>query len=85
MSRTRGKRDRIYGEETDLYVCICAGISELSIREAVRSGAETLESIRETLGACSGCGRCEQMLRELLESLLEVPDRQVQLLPAHPS
>ncbi|MFO1507316.1 MAG: (2Fe-2S)-binding protein [Lysobacterales bacterium] len=37
-----------------MYVCVCQGVTEQSVRKAVREGASTLEE----LGARTGCGTC---------------------------
>lgn len=51
-------------------VCICKGISRVVIKQAIRSGASTVEEVQKATGAGSGsCGgrRCTEKIRQLLE------------------
>jgi bacterioferritin-associated ferredoxin len=51
-----------------VFVCICARIRESEIREAVRAGAETEDSVGDACGAGTGCGTCLDRIAEILES-----------------
>lgn len=50
-----------------MYVCLCNAVLEAEVRAAVAAGARDVEALTETLGVCSGCGTC----REVIEALLE--------------
>lgn len=55
-------------------VCLCTGISRKSIKNAIKSGAATIEEVRKATGAGSGpCGgkRCTPKILELLEKSKE--------------
>lgn len=50
-----------------MLVCICKGVSDRQIREAIRSGARTLGQIRETCCAAgTDCGSCVRQIRSML-------------------
>jgi bacterioferritin-associated ferredoxin len=51
-----------------MLVCHCYGVSESRIREAVREGADTSESIRRACFAGGGCGSCRTAVVEILQS-----------------
>jgi bacterioferritin-associated ferredoxin len=41
-----------------MYICVCKGITDTQIRDAVSEGASTLEDVRSMLGVASKCGKC---------------------------
>ncbi len=49
-----------------MYVCLCKGITDTQIREAVQQGASSLKDVRNTLGVASQCGKCGVLTREIL-------------------
>lgn len=51
-----------------MLVCHCYGVSESRIRETVREGADTSESIRRACFAGGGCGGCRSAVVEILQS-----------------
>lgn len=63
-----------------MYVCLCNGITEGQIREAVDSGADSLLELRLRLGVASCCGRCadcaQQVLHETVASVTSCERRQ---------
>ncbi len=54
-----------------MYVCLCKGITDSQIRDAVDNGAESVRAVRDCLGASSQCGRCVSQVREIVKSTLE--------------
>ena len=51
-------------------VCLCKGISEETIVEAIKNGAVTFEEVNEKTGAGTGfChgGRCKATIEKLIE------------------
>ena len=54
-----------------MYVCICKGITESQIHEAVESGLESVEELNESLGVAGGCGTCLSYAEEVLLEGLE--------------
>jgi bacterioferritin-associated ferredoxin len=56
----------------NMYVCLCKGIRDKDIRQAVESGVQSMRELRKRLPVASQCGRCGRCAREvLLESLHE--------------
>ncbi|HXK40000.1 MAG TPA: (2Fe-2S)-binding protein [Candidatus Paceibacterota bacterium] len=60
-----------------MYVCLCHGISDRQIRDVVRRGAESLDEVQAHLPVASCCGCCEDVAREMIESIVESPERSV--------
>ncbi len=56
-----------------MYVCLCRGVTDEHIREAVGAGAATLQDLGESLGVATRCGRCREhacgLLREACGAL----------------
>jgi bacterioferritin-associated ferredoxin len=60
-----------------MYVCLCKGITDTQIREAVQQGAHSLKDVRNTLGVASQCGKCGVLTREILrETVLDNSNEQ---------
>lgn len=49
-----------------MYVCLCKGITDSQIREAVSDGAASLQDVRLQLGVASQCGRCACVARDVI-------------------
>ena len=41
-----------------MYVCLCRGITDQDIKDAVANGAESYREIRDLLDRGTCCGRC---------------------------
>lgn len=58
---------------TAMYICICKGITDKEIRNAVIDGANSFASVRKQLGVSSQCGRCacdaKSLVRETLSEI----------------
>ena len=56
-----------------MYVCLCNGITDGQIREAIYEGCCSYREVRETLGVGSQCGKCaclaKQVVRETLSNM----------------
>ncbi len=61
-----------------MYVCLCKGITDTQIREAVRNGASSLREVRSQLGVASQCGKCGllagQIVRDTLDEAVAVDE-----------
>lgn len=53
-----------------MYVCLCKGITDTQIREAVAAGETSYSSLRKSLGLASQCGRCSVTAREIFRAEL---------------
>ena len=56
-----------------MYVCLCTGVTDGQIREAIYEGCCNYKEVRETTGVASQCGKCaclaKQVVRETLTQL----------------
>ena len=50
-----------------MYVCLCKGVSERSVRACIRAGASTVPEVGKGCGAGTDCGACRGMIRDLIE------------------
>lgn len=51
-----------------MYVCLCKGVTDAQIKQAMESGADSFREIRETLGVATVCGSCACATRELINA-----------------
>ena len=50
-----------------MYVCVCHGISEKRLDQAISEGARSFEQLQHCTGVATCCGACEPCARELLD------------------
>ena len=55
-----------------MYVCLCKGITDNQIKDAVFGGASNLREVRKQLGVMSQCGKCGIMTKQIVEETLSV-------------
>ncbi|MBA2659486.1 MAG: (2Fe-2S)-binding protein [Nitrosospira sp.] len=53
-----------------MYICICRGVTDTAIREAVRLGAGRMRDLKTCLGVGEQCGICACHAKEVLEQAL---------------
>ncbi|KUJ84216.1 (2Fe-2S)-binding protein [Microbulbifer flavimaris] len=53
-----------------MYVCICKGITDRQIKEAVYDGSTSVRALRRQLGVSSQCGRCAELTQEIIEETM---------------
>lgn len=49
-----------------MIVCLCEGVSQRKVADAVAHGARSLDRLTRATGAGSSCGSCHNALRDLL-------------------
>lgn len=49
-----------------MYVCICHGVTQAEIENAIENGTDNVMAISDHLGAGSGCGSCQPDLEALI-------------------
>ena len=54
-----------------MFVCICKGITDSQIKEAVYNGASNIREVRNQLGAATECCKCLPDLRTIVDDTLE--------------
>ena len=59
-----------------MYVCLCRGITDQDIKDAVANGAESYREIRDLLDLGTCCGRCAPEARAIIsDELAEIAAR----------
>ncbi len=58
-----------------MFVCVCNGITERQVREAIDQGACSLQDLTACLGVASGCGSCAEYTVRLLDQTRETPNK----------
>lgn len=51
-----------------MYVCICNGVTDHAIREAVEAGCRSLPELTMRTGCGATCGSCLDMAGDILEA-----------------
>ncbi|MCH1983206.1 (2Fe-2S)-binding protein [Ruminococcus sp. OA3] len=59
----------------DKIVCNCMSVTNGMIKDAVDSGADTLEEVQEATGASTVCGACLDDIRRLVDFFVEERDK----------
>ncbi|KXU38538.1 (2Fe-2S)-binding protein [Ventosimonas gracilis] len=49
-----------------MYVCLCQGVTDNQIRQAVHQGCANFRELRSRLGVASQCGKCARSAKQLL-------------------
>lgn len=49
-----------------MYVCLCRGITDQDIKEAVANGAQSYRDVRDLLDLGTCCGRCAPEARSII-------------------
>ncbi len=50
-----------------MYICLCKGITENQIQQAVKNGAD-YRTLREELGLATECGSCGSCAKSLIKA-----------------
>ena len=69
-----------------MYVCLCTGVTDGQIREAIYEGCCSYKEVRETTGVASQCGKCACLAKEVVrETLTKLQSAQAAIpFPAEP-
>jgi bacterioferritin-associated ferredoxin len=51
-----------------MYVCLCHGISESRLQQAIHEGARSFEQLQSCTGVATCCGACEPCARQMLDT-----------------
>lgn len=49
-----------------MYVCLCNGVTDSHIKEAVQQGCHRMRDLRRELGVTNQCGKCASHALEVL-------------------
>jgi bacterioferritin-associated ferredoxin len=50
-----------------MYVCLCNGVTESDVDEAIAGGASTLEEVAYCTGAGTRCGTCRSVVAAMID------------------
>lgn len=53
-----------------MYVCVCRGVTEKALREAIYQGADRMRDLKACLGITEQCGMCACHAKEILDQTL---------------
>lgn len=53
-----------------MYVCVCNGVTDRQIREAVAQGAASLDDLARELQVGTCCGKCRPCAGEVLQKAM---------------
>jgi len=67
-----------------MYVCVCKGITETKIREAVYQGADRMRDLKARLGVTEQCGICACHTKQVLDQTLVQKSQVQNFLPQSP-
>lgn len=63
-----------------MYVCLCQGVTDGQIREAIYEGCCSYRDVRESLGVATQCGKCACLAKQVVrDTLSEVQSGQAAL------
>ncbi len=63
-----------------MYVCLCQGVTDGQIREAIYEGCCSYRDIRESLNVGTQCGKCACLAKQVVRDTLgELQSSQVSL------
>lgn len=54
-------------DKKDMYICLCNGVRQSQIENAIANGAITMEALQDTLEVNINCGMCGPDVIELLD------------------
>lgn len=54
-----------------MYVCVCHGISDKRLTQAIQEGARSFEQLQARTGVATCCGACEPCARQVLDERLD--------------
>ena len=57
-----------------MFICICNGVTEKQIHDAVCDGASCLSDLSSQLGVGAGCGTCRAFAAEVLNEAKQRQD-----------
>lgn len=67
-----------------MYICVCRGITDRQIQEAVLQGASSVCDIQNKLGAAMDCGSCVECIHEIVTEYL-IPASKICTIPNPPT
>lgn len=60
--------------DLEKIICSCLGVTNGMVKDAIDSGADTLEEVQDATGAGTVCGACLDDVQQLVDYFLENRD-----------
>ncbi|KAG5182777.1 hypothetical protein JKP88DRAFT_164241 [Tribonema minus] len=57
--------------DDEAQICSCNNVSKGQVVDAVKSGCDTMASVKTTTKACTGCGGCEPLVKNIFSATME--------------
>jgi len=57
-----------------MFVCICRGVTDHQIKDAVCNGARSLADVNKCIGEPTKCGKCQPHTQQIINTTLESLD-----------
>lgn len=64
-----------------MYVCICKGVTENTLRAAIYQGADRMRDLKACLGVTEQCGLCACHAKQVLDETLSQKTHLQKLAP----
>ena len=61
--------DKFLMSDDDL-ICICMTVTRGEIKEAIKTGCQTVDALKAKLMCCTGCGTCEPRVQKVIAETL---------------
>lgn len=68
-----------------MYVCLCKGVTDRTIRQAVDDGVSSMRELRQQFGVAAQCGCCKQCAKEVLGEALTKRQQRFANAPSLPT
>ncbi|WP_123714181.1 bacterioferritin-associated ferredoxin [Sinobacterium caligoides] len=65
-----------------MYICLCKGITDNQIRDAVEDGVNNVRELRDLLGIASQCGKCGKEAKRVINESLHCARSNTAFYPA---
>jgi bacterioferritin-associated ferredoxin len=52
-----------------MYVCLCKGVTNQAVADAIAAGASTTKKVAKACGAGSECGRCRRTVQAIIKAM----------------
>lgn len=53
-----------------MYICICHGVTDTTIKQTIENGAHTMKSLATELNVGTQCGQCTCCTKKILNNTL---------------
>lgn len=67
-----------------MYVCLCKGVTDKTIRAAVADGVSSMRELRQQYGVATQCGCCTSCAKEVLSEAVSERNARLKQQPLLP-